>query len=71
MFDGDVVLLELSESLSFGSTINTACLASDSLAPREICVTVGWGLQNTVEGSVTYNVIIPLYENMHNKKYFR
>lgn len=71
MYDGDVVLLELSESLSFGSTINTACLASDSLAPREICVTVGWGLQNTVEGSVTSNVIKPLYENMHNKKYFR
>lgn len=50
MYEGDIVLLELSESLSLSSSVNTACLVSHILSPREICMAVGWGIQNSLAG---------------------
>ncbi|EZA49849.1 Atrial natriuretic peptide-converting enzyme [Ooceraea biroi] len=43
LYNNDIVLIELEEPLIFSRNVSAACLPRQTIQPRQICVTAGWG----------------------------
>lgn len=43
-YEKDIALIELSTPLDFSSNVSAVCVPKNDIAPRQLCVTVGWGV---------------------------